>query len=50
MKFMMNGALTVGTMDGANVEMHEVLSDENIYIFGLRAHEVARIKQQGFSS
>ena len=48
MKFMMNGALTVGTLDGANVEMHEVLGDENMFLFGLHADEVARLKQQGY--
>lgn len=40
MKFMMNGSITIATLDGANVEMHEVLGDENIIIFGLRAKEV----------
>ncbi len=50
MKFMMNGAITLGTMDGANVEMHEQLGDENIFIFGLRANEVERLKTQGYNS
>ena len=47
MKFMMNGALTLGTLDGANVEIHEVLGDEYIKIFGLRAEDVDRIKLEG---
>ena len=50
MKFMMNGAVTIGTLDGANVEMHQVLGDENIFLFGLKAHEVAELKQKGYKS
>ena len=49
MKFMMNGALTVGTLDGANVEMHEVLGDENMFLFGLHADEVERLKAEGYA-
>jgi len=48
MKFMMNGALTVGTMDGANVEMHDVLGDENMFLFGLRADEVESLRREGY--
>ena len=49
MKFMMNGALTVGTLDGANVEMNEVLGDENMFLFGLHADEVVRLKREGYT-
>ncbi len=49
MKFMMNGALTIGTLDGANVEMHEAVGDENMFLFGLTADEVTQKKQQGYN-
>ncbi|HRX91532.1 MAG TPA: glycogen/starch/alpha-glucan phosphorylase [Candidatus Izemoplasmatales bacterium] len=43
MKFMMNGAITIGTEDGANVEIHELVGDDNIVIFGLSASEVEKL-------
>ncbi len=50
MKFMINGALTIGTLDGANVEMREACGDDNIFIFGLTAKEVDRLWAQGYNS
>ena len=47
MKFMFNGAITLGTMDGANVEIHQEVGDEHSVIFGLRADEVQRYYQEG---
>lgn len=47
MKFMMNGAITLGTMDGANVEIHREVGDENCVIFGLRADEVMNYYMHG---
>ena len=49
MKFALNGALTIGTMDGANIEIREEVGDDNIFIFGLLADEVATLKQNGYN-
>lgn len=49
MKFMINGAVTLGTLDGANVEIFEQVGEDNIFLFGLKAHEVEELWRQGYS-
>ena len=49
MKFMMNGAITLGTEDGANVEIHSAVGDDNIIIFGMHTPEVLKLQKTGYN-
>ena len=49
MKFMINGAVTLGTLDGANVEIHEAVGDSNIILFGMTASQVEELKRAGYN-
>ncbi|MBQ2153307.1 MAG: glycogen/starch/alpha-glucan phosphorylase, partial [Clostridia bacterium] len=49
MKFMINGALTLGTLDGANVEIHDAVGDANMFLFGMTTPEVVKLKANGYN-
>ncbi len=49
MKFMINGALTIGTLDGANVEINQEVGNENMFLFGMLAHEVEELWKKGYN-
>ena len=48
MKFAMNGAITIGTLDGANIEIRDAVGHDNFFLFGLTAEEVERLKAEGY--
>ncbi|MBR2876117.1 MAG: glycogen/starch/alpha-glucan phosphorylase [Clostridia bacterium] len=48
MKLMMNGAVTIGTLDGANVEIHEAVGDDNMFLFGMKTDEVNALRMRGY--
>ena len=48
MKFALNGALTIGTWDGANIEMAQAMGAENMFVFGLRTQQIQQLKQAGY--
>ena len=50
MKMMMNGAITLGTLDGANVEIADAVGKDNIYLFGLESSEVDDLWRKGYDS